>query len=213
MRQERPCRPMWRRSTALMAPAGRPHLHTLAALMAATHTEGPRNGLARRAGPRPDHRSGRPDDVSRTRRRRHVAHLGSRISASAVRPGTARRARPRPRPLRALADPHVSRRVAGHGADRTGGLPADRWRALPRLHRTDPPTLQPGAVADNPSIQRAIQAAGAIWWPPDSPDLNPIELREEPQHRDAPAVPRRVLGEPRMPQLFRHCGYSAATRS
>ena len=36
-------------------------------------------------------------------------------------------------------DQHVSRRVAGHGADRTGGLRwRDRWRELPRLHRTDP---------------------------------------------------------------------------
>ena len=42
------------------------------------------------------------------------------------------------RPLRALADQHVSRRVAGHGADRTGGLRRrDRWRELPRLHRPD----------------------------------------------------------------------------
>ena len=40
---------------------------------------------------------------------------------------------------RALADQHVARRVAGHGADRTGGLRRrDRWRELPRLHRTDP---------------------------------------------------------------------------
>ena len=60
-------------------------------------------------------------------------------SASAVRPGTAWRARPRPRPRRALADPHGSRRVAGHGSDRTGGLRRrDRWRELPRLHRSDP---------------------------------------------------------------------------
>ena len=71
-----------------------------------------------------------------------VAHLAGRNrqhhqSASAVRPGTARRARPRPRPLRAPADQHVSRRVAGHRADRTGGLRRRRWREL-RLHRTDP---------------------------------------------------------------------------
>ena len=53
-------------------------------------------------------------------------------------PSTTWRARPRPRPLRALADQHVSRRVAGHGADRTGGLRRrDRWRELPRLHRPD----------------------------------------------------------------------------
>ena len=47
--------------------------------------------------------------------------------------------RPRPVCLRALADQHVSRRGAGHGADRTGGLRRrDRWRELPRLHRPDP---------------------------------------------------------------------------
>ena len=74
----------------------------------------------------------RPPRVSGRNRHHHQ-------SASAVRPGTARRARPRPRPRRALADQHVARRVAGHGADRTGGLRRrDRWRELPRLHRTDP---------------------------------------------------------------------------
>ena len=74
----------------------------------------------------------RPPRVSGRNRHHHQ-------SASAVRPGTSWRARPRPRPLRALADQHVSRRVAGHGADRTRGLRRrDRWRELPRLHRTDP---------------------------------------------------------------------------
>ena len=73
----------------------------------------------------------RPPRISGRNRHHHQ-------SASAVRPGTAWRARPRPRPLRALADQHVSRRVAGHGADRTGGLRRrDRWRELPRLHRPD----------------------------------------------------------------------------
>ena len=70
---------------------------------------------------------------------RLLNHRQHHQSASAGRPGTARRARPRPRPLRALADQHVARRGAGHGADRTGGLRRrDRWRELPRLHRTDP---------------------------------------------------------------------------
>ena len=110
-------------------------------------------------------------------------------SASAVRPGTARRARPRPRPLRALADQHVSRRVAGHGADRTGGLfdgaiDGESFRAY--IEQILVPTLQPGdiVIADTlgahkvAGIQRAIQAAGATLWylPPYSPDLNPIEL-------------------------------------
>ena len=152
----------------------------------------------------------RPPRVSGRNRHHHQ-------SASAVRPGTTWRARPRPRPLRALADQHVSRRVAGHGADRTGGLRRrDRWRELPRLHRPDlgadpaprrhrhrrqsrgpqgrrhparPPgrrghplvlaTLQPG-----PQSHRALlrEAQG------------PRSHRSLSPHRDALAVPRRVLG-------------------
>ena len=175
----------------------------------------------------------RPPRVSGRNRHHHQ-------SASAVRPGTARRARPRPRPLRALADQHVSRRVAGHGADRTGGLRRrDRWRELPRLHRPDPGadpaarrhrhgrhTLGAHKVA---GIQRAIQAAGATLWylPPYSPDLNPIELcfaklkalvRTARCRRTETLWP--FLGEclahfspDDCRNYVRHCGYSAATRS
>ena len=74
----------------------------------------------------------RPPRVSGRNRHHHQ-------SASAVRPGTAWRARPRPRPLRALADQHVSPPRCGvTGLNRTGGLRRrDRWRELPRLHRPD----------------------------------------------------------------------------
>ena len=66
-----------------------------------------------------------------------AAHPGRTLAE--LKDALATPARPRPRPRRALADQHVSRRVAGHGADRTGGLRRrDRWRELPRLHRTDP---------------------------------------------------------------------------
>ena len=114
-----------------------PHLHTLAALITAhpdrtlaelkdalaTPASVPTVWRAVRAlGLTEKKRSARPNTIGLT-----------------SRPRTAWRARPRPRPLRALADQHVSRRVAGHGAARTGGLRRrDRWRALPRLHRTDP---------------------------------------------------------------------------
>ena len=111
-----------------------------------------------------------------------------------------------------------ARRASGVGADGAavglGALaPGQRWSAsrkrdvVLRLLRGDI------VIADNlgahkvAGIQRAIQAAGAtLWyWPPYSPDLNPIELcfaklkalvrhRSLSQHRDALAVPRRVLG-------------------
>ena len=160
-------------------------------------------------------------------------------SASAVRPGTARRARPRPRPLRALADQHVARRGAGHGADRTGGLRRrDRWRELPHLHRPDPgadPAARRHRHCDNlgahkvAGIQRALQAAGATLWyvPPYSPDLNPIELcfakltalvRTARCRRTETLWP--FLGEclahfspDECRTYVRHCGYAVATRS
>ena len=44
-----------------------------------------------------------------------------------------------PTPPAGAGRPARSRRVAGHRADRTGGLRRrNRWRELPRLHRTDP---------------------------------------------------------------------------
>ena len=94
-----------------------------------------------------------------------------------------------------------------------GAIDGESFRAY--IEQILVPTLQPGdiVIADNlgahkvAGIQRAIQAAGATLWylPPYSPDLNPIELcfakyqgprshRSLSQHRDALAVPRRVLG-------------------
>ena len=99
------------------------------------------------------------------------------------------------------------------------------------------PTLQPGdiVIADNlgahkvSGIQRAIQAAGAtLWyWPPYSPDLNPIELCFAKLKALVRTARRRssetlwsFLGtclEHFSPDecrnCFRHCGYSVATRS
>ena len=94
-----------------------------------------------------------------------------------------------------------------------GAIDGESFRAY--IEQILVPTLQPGdiVIADNlgahkvAGIQRAIQAAGATLWylPPYSPDLNPHRalLREAQgprshrslsQHRDALAVPRRVLG-------------------
>ena len=96
---------------------------------------------------------------------------------------------------------------------------------------------QPGdiVIADQPlgpkvaGIQRALQAAGATLWylPPYSPDLNPIELgfaklkalvRTARCRRTETLWP--FLGEclahfspDACRNYFRHCGYSAATRS
>ena len=91
-------------------------------------------------------------------------------------------------PLRALADQHVSRRVAGYRTDGPGVfdgvIDGESFRAY--IDQILVPTLHPGdlVIADNlgahkvAGIQRAIQAAGATLWylPPYSPDLNPIEL-------------------------------------
>ena len=65
-----------------------------------------------------------------------------------------------------------------------GAIDGESFRAY--IEQILVPTLQPGdiVIADNlgahkvAGIQRAIQAAGAtLWyWPPYSPDLNPIEL-------------------------------------
>ena len=160
-------------------------------------------------------------------------------SASAVRSGTARRARPRPRPRRALADQHVARRVAGHGADRTGGLRRrDRWRELPRLHRTDP-GADPAARRHRHRRQsrgpqgrrhptRHPGRRGTLWYlPPYRPDLNPIELcfaKLKALVRTARCRSSETLwpflgtclehfSPDECRNYFRHCGYSVATRS
>lgn len=99
------------------------------------------------------------------------------------------------------------------------------------------PTLQPGdiVIADNlgahkvPGVRRAIEAAGAAlaYLPPYSPDLNPIELCFAKLKAIVRAARCRttetlwpLLGEclkhftpDECRAYFRHCGYSAATRS
>ena len=159
-------------------------------------------------------------------------------SASAVRPGTAWRARPRP--LRALADQHVSRRVAGATGLTApgvfdGAIDGESFRAY--IDQILVPTLHPGdiVIADTlgahkvAGIQRALQAAGAtLWyWPPYSPDLNPIELcfaKLKALVRTARCRHTETLwpflGEclahfspAECRNSFRHGGYSAATRS
>ena len=99
------------------------------------------------------------------------------------------------------------------------------------------PTLQPGdiVIADNlgahkvAGIRRAIQAAGATLWylPPYSPDLNPIELcfaKLKALVRTARCRSSETLwpflgtclerfSSDECRNYFRHCGYSAATRS
>ena len=152
----------------------------------------------------------------------------------------AARASPRPRPLRALADQHVARRGAGHGADRTGGLRRrDRWRELPRLHRPDPgadpaarrhrhgrqsrgpqgrrhPTRHPGRRGH--PLVRATRQPG--------PQSHRALLREAqgPLVRTARCRSTETLwpflGEclahfspDECRTYFRHCGYAAATRS
>ena len=99
------------------------------------------------------------------------------------------------------------------------------------------PTLHPGniVIADNlgghtvAGIQRALQAAGATrwYWPPYSPDLNPIELcfaKLTALVRTARCRSTETLwpflGEclahfspDACRHYFRHGGYAAATRS
>ena len=116
-----------------------------------------------------------------------------------------------------------------------GAIDGESFRAY--IEQILVPTLQPGdiVIADNlgahkvAGIQRAIQAAGATLWylPPYSPDLNPIELcfaklkalvRTARCRRTETLWP--FLGEclahfspDECRNYFRHCGYSAATRS
>ena len=116
-----------------------------------------------------------------------------------------------------------------------GAIDGESFRAY--IEQILVPTLQPGdiVIADTlgahkvAGIQRAIQAAGATLWylPPYSPDLNPIELcfaklkalvRTARCRRTETLWP--FLGEclahfspDECRNYFRHCGYSAATRS
>ena len=116
-----------------------------------------------------------------------------------------------------------------------GAIDGESFRAY--IDQILVPTLQPGdiVIADNlgahkvAGIQRAIQAAGATLWyvPPYSPDLNPIErcfakltalVRTARCRRTETLWP--FLGEcvahfspDECRTYFRHCGYSAATRS
>ncbi len=108
------------------------------------------------------HAGGDLDEAVCTHRHHHQ-------SASAVRPGTAWRARPRPRPLRALADQHVSRRVAGHGADRPGGSSTARSMA-----RASAPTSNRSVT-----LQERIEALPE----PLAENATATEARPRPMHR------------------------------
>ena len=116
-----------------------------------------------------------------------------------------------------------------------GAIDGERFRAY--IDQILVPTLPPGDIvmADNlgahkvAGIQRAIQAAGAtLWyWPPYSPDLNPIErcfaklkalVRTARCRRPETLWP--FLGEclahfspDECRHYVRHCGYAAATQS
>ena len=116
-----------------------------------------------------------------------------------------------------------------------GAIDGESFRAY--IEQILVPTLQPGdiVIADNlgahkvAGIQRAIEAAGAtLWyWPPYSPDLNPIELcfaKLKALVRTARCRSTETLwpflGEclahfspDECRNYFRHCGYSAAARS
>ena len=116
-----------------------------------------------------------------------------------------------------------------------GAIDGERFRAY--IDQILVPTLHPGdiVIADNlwahkvAGIQRALQAAGAtLWyWPPYSPDLNPIELyfaKRKALVRTARCRSTGTLwpflGEcvahfspDECRNCFRHGGYSAATRS
>ena len=123
----------------------------------------------------------RPPRVSGRNRQHHQ-------SASAVRPGTARRRVPDHAPCgRWQTSTFLAAwRVTGVTAPGVfdGAIAGESFRAY--IDQILVPTLQPGdiVIADNlgahkvAGIQRAIQAAGATLWyvPPYSPDLNPIEL-------------------------------------
>ena len=116
-----------------------------------------------------------------------------------------------------------------------GAIDGESFRAY--IDQILVPTLQPGdiVIADNlgahkvAGIRRAIQAAGATLWylPPYSPDLNPIELcfaKLKTLVRTARCRSSETLwpflgtclerfSSDECRNYFRHCGYSAATRS
>ena len=116
-----------------------------------------------------------------------------------------------------------------------GAIDGESFRAY--IDQILVPTLQPGdiVIADNlgahkvAGIRRAIQAAGATLWyvPPYSPDLNPIELcfaKLKALVRTARCRSSETLwpflgtclerfSSDECRNYFRHCGYSAATRS
>ena len=162
-------------------------------------------------------------------------------SAPTIRPRPARGACPRPRPLRALADQHVSRRVAGYRTDRPRGLRRrDRWRELPEPTSnrswcrpytpatSSSPTTS--ARTRSPVSSEPSQAAGprSGICRPYSPDLNPIELcfaKLKALVRTARCRSTETLwpflGEwawhtsvrTNAANYFRHCGYGGATQS
>ena len=116
-----------------------------------------------------------------------------------------------------------------------GAIDGESFRAY--IEQILVPTLQPGdiVIADNlgahkvAGLRRAIQAAGATLWyvPPYSPDLNPIELcfaKLTALVRTARCRSSETLwpflgtclerfSSDECRNYFRHCGYSAATRS
>ena len=155
-----------------------------------------------------------------------AGHRAARASPTTPPAGAGRPARCSPRcGSRGLTAPGVF----------DGAIDGESFRAY--IDQILVPTLQPGDIvmADNlgahkvAGIQRAIQAAGATLWyvPPDSPDLNPIELcfakltalvRTARCRRTETLWP--VLGEclahfspDECRTYVRHCGYAAATRS
>ncbi len=128
-------------------------------------------------------------------------------------------------------------RVTGLTAPAVFDGPMDGASFLAYIEQILVPTLAPGdiVIMDNlschksPTVRRAIEETGAQLWflPKYSPDLNPIEhafaklkaiLRTARcRTRDllwatiGACVPRFEPAECR--NYFRHCGYSAATRS
>ena len=100
---------------------------------------------------------------------------------------------------------------------------------VPTLRAGDLVVLDNLACHKHAAVREAIEAAGAHLWflPTDSPDFNPLELcfaklktnlraarcraREEVWTTIGACLPRFEAAECR--HYFRHCGYSAATRS
>ena len=107
-----------------------------------------------------------------------------------------------------------------------GAIDGESFRAY--IEQILVPTLQPGDIVIA-GIQRALQAAGATLWylSPYSPDLNPIDLcfaKLKALVRTARCRSSETLwpflgtclerfSSDECRNYFRHCGYSAATRS